>query len=164
MVAIVAALLEPLPPALRGRATVADGDTLRLGTDRIRLVGLDAPEHDQTCLDVSGDPWPCGRLSSDRLRALIDGEEVSCESEGKDRYGRYLGLCTVGGSDLGAILVAEGLAVADLPDYAREEASARNSRKGIWQGEFDRPRQWRDTHGDTAAGFDLLGWIRSWCR
>jgi endonuclease YncB( thermonuclease family) len=160
--AIAAALLEPLPPTLSGRASVADGDTLRLGADRIRLVGLDAPELDQTCLDASGTTWPCGRASSDRLRELIDDEELTCDTEGRDRYGRYLGRCTVGGTDLGAVLVAEGLAVSDHPSYAREEVIAREGQLGIWQGRFERPRQWRDTHGDAGSGFDLLGWIRSW--
>lgn len=161
LAAIVAALLEPLPPALNGRASVADGDTLRLKADRIRLIGLDAPELDQTCLDAKGSTWPCGRASSDRLRALVAGADVTCETEGRDRYGRYLARCAVHGNDLGAVIVAEGLAVAVLPAYASEEALARRDRKGIWQGRFDTPRQWRDTHGDAASGFDFLGWIRS---
>ena len=50
--AVVAALLEPLPPTLSGSVTVADGDTLRLGSEDIRLTGLDAPELDQTCIDA----------------------------------------------------------------------------------------------------------------
>lgn len=160
--AVVAALLEPVPPSLGGRASVADGDTLRLGGDRIRLTGLDAPELDQTCTDATGGTWPCGRQSSQRLSELVDGNPVVCTTSGKDRYGRFLGRCSVGDNDLGAVLVAEGLAVADLPSYATEEAVARREKRGLWSGTFDRPRHWRDTHGDLTQGFDFLGWIRSW--
>jgi endonuclease YncB( thermonuclease family) len=159
--AVAAALLEPLPPALSGKAQVSDGDTLRLGNDRIRLVGLDAPELDQTCIDAAGATWPCGRQSSRRLRELIGDNSVSCETDGRDKYGRYLGRCTVNDEDLGAILVVEGFAVASFPSYGTEETLARREKRGIWAGPFDTPRTWRDAHGDTATGFDLLGWIRS---
>ena len=159
--AVIAALLEPLPPTLSGEARVADGDTLRIGDDRIRLVGLDAPEFDQTCTDAGGTTWPCGREASQRLRELIDNSSINCETQGRDRYGRYLGRCTADGRDLGAALVAEGFAVASFPSYRAEETLARREKRGIWAGTFDTPRQWRDAHGDTATGFDLLGWIRS---
>jgi endonuclease YncB( thermonuclease family) len=159
--AIVAALVEPLPPALNGQARVSDGDTLRIGNDRIRIVGLDAPELDQTCTDATGAAWQCGRESSQQLRELVGGGTVSCITEGRDQYGRYLGRCTVDGVDLGATLVAQGFAIASFPSYGAEEALARREKRGIWSGSFDTPRRWRDTHGDTATGFDLLGWIRS---
>lgn len=162
--AVVAALFEPLPPELAGRATVADGDTLRLGSERIRLTGLDAPELRQTCTDAAGESWTCGQESRQRLAALVEGRAVQCTTAGRDRYGRYLGRCSVEGDDLGAILVSEGLAVADFPSYASEEAGAKRAGRGIWAGPFDPPRKWRDTHGETATGFDLLGWIRSWFR
>lgn len=159
--AVVAALLEPFPPSLKGTARVSDGDTLRIGSDRIRLVGLDAPEHDQICTDAGGDAWPCGREATRRLRDLIGDETVSCATEGRDQYGRYLGRCEVDDDDVGAVLVSEGLAVASFPSYGTEESLARREKRGIWSGTFDTPRQWRDTHGDTATGFDLFGWIRS---
>ena len=158
--AVVAALLEPLPPTLSGAARVSDGDTLRLGSDRIRLLGLDAPELDQTCVDEIGATWPCGREASRRLRELTGSGTVRCSTEGRDKYGRYLGRCSVDGKDIGATLVAEGFAVASFPSYGAEETLARREKRGIWAGPFDTPRRWRDTHGDTATGFDLLGWIR----
>jgi endonuclease YncB( thermonuclease family) len=130
--------------------------------ERIRLTGLDAPELDQTCTDGAGASWPCGRVASRRLAELVANEDIACATEGRDRYGRYLGRCSVNGDDLGSVLVREGLAVADRPSYLREDAEARGSRLGIWGGPFDTPRVWRDTHGESATGFDLLGWIRSW--
>jgi len=38
-----------------GAARVVDGDTLVIGTQRIRLFGIDAPESRQTCRASSGD-------------------------------------------------------------------------------------------------------------
>jgi endonuclease YncB( thermonuclease family) len=164
LAAVVAALLEPLPPAISGKARVADGDTLHLGDERVRFLGLDAPELHQTCTDANGDDWLCGQRSSDRLRQLIGNRTVVCTTKGRDKYGRYLGRCSVNGKDLGRTLVSEGLAVASFPDYGSEEASAKRDKRGLWAGQFEMPRQWRDTHGDTATGFNLLGSIRDFFR
>lgn len=158
--AVVAALFEPLPATIGGRARVADGDTLHIGDERVRFLGLDAPELHQTCTDTKGNDWSCGREASDRLRDLIANRTVECTTEGRDKYGRYLGRCSVDGKDLGAILVSEGLAVASFPDYGSEETVARREKRGLWVGQFEMPRQWRDSHGDTTDGFNFLGTIR----
>ena len=36
---------------IAGQASVVDGDTLDIHGQRIRLAGIDAPEHDQLCDD-----------------------------------------------------------------------------------------------------------------
>lgn len=159
--AVAAAHFEPVPEPISGHATVADGDTLRLGGDRIRLLGLDAPELAQTCLDARGEDWPCGHVAREKLTELVADADVRCVPTGTDRYGRLLARCTAGDTDIGAAMVAAGLAVAS-DSYLTEEAAARGEKLGLWQGRFDPPRRWRDAHGDLTGGFDLLGWIRSW--
>ena len=49
----------PVPAQLFGAVTVTDGDTLRLGAERVRLHGIDAPESKQTCR-AGGETWRCG--------------------------------------------------------------------------------------------------------
>ena len=54
---------------LSGRAVIVDGDTLRLGGERIRLKGMDAPELAQSCTGADGRSWPCGQQAKAALGA-----------------------------------------------------------------------------------------------
>jgi endonuclease YncB( thermonuclease family) len=132
---------------------VADGDTIEIAGQRIRLVGLDAPEWDQTCTNADGDTWSCGAAAADRMRQLVRGEMLSCAPEGHDRYGRLLAACTNGAGDIAQMLVRDGLAIA-TDRYFGAEAEAREARRGLWQGKFVTPAAWRDGagRGDGAGG------------
>jgi endonuclease YncB( thermonuclease family) len=58
----LAALLFPaitLAADLSGPVTITDGDTLRFGDVRVRLIGMDALEARQTC-KLDGEHYPCG--------------------------------------------------------------------------------------------------------
>ena len=90
--------------------------------------------------------YPCGRDARDALRRLIGGRAVTCEGWERDRYGRLLAFCKAGAVDLNRALVEQGWAVA-FGDFQAEEFAARQAARGLWAGDFDRPRQWRDTHG-----------------
>ena len=72
------------------RCTVVDGDTLRCGPERVRLIGIDAPELPGHCRAgrscVAGDPF----AATEALRQLIGTGEVKIERIGVDRYGRTL--------------------------------------------------------------------------
>ncbi|HTN62958.1 MAG TPA: thermonuclease family protein, partial [Devosia sp.] len=81
-----------------------------------------------------------------------------CRPEGHDRFGRILATCSAGGRDLGAQMVEAGLAIS-ADDYGREQTNARNAKRGLWVGPFERPRAWRDRHGretETSSGWDWL--------
>lgn len=155
LLALVAARLDPPPPPVSGQARASDGDSFRLGEDRVRLLGLDAPELAQTCAGADGAQWACGRAARDRMAGLLASGTVDCVPEDKDQYDRLLARCTVRGKDLGATLVAEGLAVSS-GDYWREEQAARTTELGIWAGGFERPRDWRDDHPRPQG---ILGWL-----
>ncbi|WP_366926568.1 thermonuclease family protein [Sphingomonas sp. LM7] len=70
---------------------VVDGDTLRCGHERIRLLGIDAPEMPGHCQKgrrcAPGDPF-ASRASLARAMA----GRLTIERIGSDRYGRTLGL------------------------------------------------------------------------
>lgn len=95
-----------------GRIDVVDGDTLRVGGATVRLHGIDAPEQDQTCTDASGTTWACGAWVTTQLEAAYQGKRTRCTQVDKDRYGRIVGQCFVGGTDIGQKLVQDGLAMA----------------------------------------------------
>lgn len=88
--------------------TVTDGDTVRLGEERIRLEAIDAPETAQPeCLAER----LLGELATARMRELValPGELVIIR-HGVDRFGRTLATITIAGLDLALELVTEGLA------------------------------------------------------
>jgi endonuclease YncB( thermonuclease family) len=133
-----------------------DGDTLRLGQRSARLIGIDAVELAQPCQRADGARWRCGAAARDALAALVARGDLQCRSRGTDRYGRLLVRCAVAGTpDIGAVLVAQGWAVSgdgrDDGPYAAGQAAARAAGRGIWQGSFTRPAQWRAEHGAPAA-------------
>ncbi len=144
-------------------AIVNDGDSLTLGAQRIRLRGIDAPEYAQTCVK-NGENYACGRRSREALAKLIGGKSVSCSGWEHDRYGRLLAECTAAGVNLNRMQVTSGWAVA-YGDYLEEEAQARQKKLGLWAGPFDRPRDWRDSHGGLAENeHRLKGSIIDWIR
>lgn len=78
-----------------------DGDTLRCGPERIRLLRIDAPESGQ----------PGAREAADALRLLVEGNRVTCVVRGRDAYGRLLGECFAGeGTSLSDRLLRQGAA------------------------------------------------------
>lgn len=156
LVAALAALFWPPSASISGRASAVDGDTLRISETRIRLLGLDAVEFDQTCSDAKGNSWPCGREAHAFLRELTKGGTTTCAADGRDRYRRVLARCSVLGADLGEQIVRAGWAVAEL-EYGVALAEARLNGRGIWAGRFDDPAAWRRDHGQDT--FDFWAWL-----
>ena len=130
---------------LEGSVHVVDGDSLRLGDRRLRLKGIDAPELRQLCRTGKTE-YACGRNAANHLRALINQQSVVCRTEGTDRYQRDLVRCQAGKVDLNAAMVRDGQAVG-YGDYGAEEREARDARRGLWVGDFERPKDWRAVHG-----------------
>ncbi|WP_375449500.1 thermonuclease family protein [uncultured Devosia sp.] len=156
--AVLAGWLDEAGSPVSGRPRISDGDSFHLGADRIRLLGIDAPELDQTCTDADSRNWPCGRAARDKLVDLVAAQSLTCQPDGHDRFGRILAICSAGGRDLGLQMVAAGLAVS-ADDYGREEAAARVARRGLWAGTFDLPRAWRDAHGREAEANAPWSWL-----
>jgi endonuclease YncB( thermonuclease family) len=133
--------------SLTGRARVIDGDSLDLGGERIRIYGIDAPEGRQTCNDLAGRPYACGREASRALAAAIAGRRVTCAAVDHDRYGRDVAICSVDGRDLGELMVRGGHALDYAQHsrgrYAAAQREARDAKRGMWAGSFEDPAAWR---------------------
>lgn len=155
LVALVAAHLQPnVSIDAEGTPRVGDGDSLTIGGERIRLVGIDAPELRQSCLR-EGTEYACGERAREALVDLVAGRTVVCEARERDRYGRLLATCRAGDTNLNRAMVEAGWAVA-YGDYGREEALAKEAGRGLWAGSFDPPSQWRRMHGGLVEDFDGL--------
>lgn len=90
-----------------GDDCVVDGDTFRLGGERIRIADIDTPEtHPPRCAREA----ELGAAATRRLHALLNAGPVALQDHGQDRYGRRLAIVSRGGRSLGDSLVAEGLA------------------------------------------------------
>lgn len=144
VMALCPSVLFAQTSSLSGRASVVDGDTLRIADAPIRLVGIDAPEAAQRC-SQAGQAIPCGALASEALRDLIRaGSGVTCILEGRDKYDRLLGRCSVAGVELNREMVRSGWAVAYWSqDYRPEEAEAKTARRGLWGTVFQQPSAYR---------------------
>jgi endonuclease YncB( thermonuclease family) len=131
--------------AVVGVASVIDGDTIEIHGQRIRLYGIDAPEASQPC-DLDGKPWRCGQASANALVEHIGRRPVTCAPRDRDRYGRLVAACSVGGASISAWMVREGWAVAYRrysQDFVADEAAAHAAKRGIWRSSFIVPWEWR---------------------
>lgn len=134
---------------LSGRARVIDGDTLAIGSAHVRLFGVDAPEHDQTC-DRDGQVWGCGQAAARALADVVGRARLVCEVQDRDRYGRAVSICWNGAQDVAEALVTQGAATAYRAyslRYVAAETEARAARRGIWGARMVRPEDYR--HGRT---------------
>lgn len=122
--------------------TAVDGDTIKLKGTTYQLYGIDAAEKEQACADG----WAAGRAAIIHLRDLMQDGEVACEAVATDRFGPGLAVCTVAGEDLGAAMVAAGMAWAftrHASDYIDEEAQANFDRLGVHNHGCMRAWDWR---------------------
>jgi micrococcal nuclease len=121
---------------------VADGDTVtvrcpnRKSGERVRLLGIDAPELLQAY----------GKEAHTALSNICKGKEALVERHGKDQYRRTLARITCDGVDAQRYMVDNGWAWAMRRDVDVElqslESEARKNKRGLWQD--DRPKSpWR---------------------
>jgi endonuclease YncB( thermonuclease family) len=77
-----------------------DGDTIRYGTERIRLRGLNAPELSD----------PGGLEARQRLAELLSQGNIRIIPHGQDVYGRMLADVFISDRNVADIMTAEGFA------------------------------------------------------
>lgn len=70
-----------------------------------------------------------------RLAQYIRDRNIRCAVMGKDRYKRYLAICLLDQTNLNALMVADGFALAYRQyskAYLAQELQAKDRRKGLW--------------------------------
>ena len=111
--------------------SISDGDTFTMLVNKeqikIRLHGVDCPEKKQDF----------GNVAKEYLSSNIFGKVVTVQNMNTDRYGRTIGIVTVGGVNINEKLLEEGLAwhyktYDKNPAWSRLEADARKNKKGLW--------------------------------
>lgn len=142
---------------------VMDGDTISLltrnGTSyKVRLIGIDAPERDQ-----SG--WQASQMG---LITLAMGRSASVKWQSTDSFGRLVARVTVEGKDLGLEQLRAGhawysrdyardLSESEAKTYEAAEAKARRLKLGLWKEPGARPPwEFREAQQSATPG-DLSG-------
>ena len=144
---------------ITGSAIVTDGDSIKINNNRIRLVGIDAPEINQKCIAKEyGGEYPCGKWSKSALENFVEESYVTCFYDELDQYKRILGVCYRGnknsvavkkkvkGLELNSHMVRLGNAVAYKKyssRYIDDEKHAIENKYGMWKGEFEMPWDYR---------------------
>ena len=136
----------PAYPTIYGSAGVISGDTLKIKGRFFKLYGIDAPELNQRCADGNGRSYSCGKIAARWLRDWIMDNPLECRIMQQDKKGNMVGNCAFGAYDLGAAIVNAGWAVAyekytDI--YVPYEQQAKINRRGLWNGKFYKPWDWR---------------------
>ena len=130
---------------LTGEARIIDADTVEIAGEKLRLEGIDAPESRQTC-KRDGKRYDCGKEAASALREKIGNVSITCKSETRDQYDRLIAVCYLDDMDLNGWLVHQGHALAYRhysKRYVAAEYEAWKAKRGIWQGPFIKPWQWR---------------------
>ena len=135
------------------KVIITDGDSLKIGKEKIRLSGIDAPEMKQICYDQNDSPYACGHLAKTYLEDIIKNQDyykkIYCYYSERDKYKRILGECMVGEPskvNINKLMVYRGHAVAYLrysEKYIEQQKTAKELNYGLWAGNFDMPEDWR---------------------
>ena len=94
--------------AIAGPARVIGGDTIWVGTTKIRLQGVSTPELGE----------PLGLKAKDFMSKLLNGKQVTCKPDGTVSFDRRVATCFLDGEDIAIPLVREGLA-RDCPKFSK---------------------------------------------
>jgi endonuclease YncB( thermonuclease family) len=101
---------------LVGRTRAEDGDTLRVAGITLRLEGVAAPEIAHPGLGIAEEPG--GPEAAAFMAHLVDGKVLVCDLTGRRTHGRPVAVCRLDGQDVGAAVIAAGLA-RDCPRFSR---------------------------------------------
>ena len=138
---------------IKGKPKVLDGDTIRIGNEKIRFSGIDSPESyyrgkKQTCY-LNEKKILCGDIAKTKLKEKIKNNPIICNVEkNKDFFKRFLGECFLNGKSLSKFMVRNGYAFDykkySKGKYTKDEKYAKDNKLGFWIMKFEYPWVWRD--------------------
>lgn len=114
-ISVVLALLMSAPPASAQPWRVIDGDTVEIAGETVRIANIDTPEIKHAQCDAER---RLGLVAKAELNGFLATGPITIQrgdpatGRQKDKYGRTLGLVTVGGRDAGEELIARQMARA----------------------------------------------------
>ena len=124
---------------------IIDGDTIKIGNEKIRFSGIDAPEISQDCIK-NKKKILCGVLAKEALLKKIGNKVPKCISTGKDIYKRILAECFINDESLSKFLVRNGYAFAYRKyskKFVKDEEFAKRNKLGLWSMKFKYPWEFR---------------------
>ena len=145
IVLIATFILLIVPNVFSNTVHVIDADTIKIGNEKIRFSGIDAPELNQDCFK-NEKKILCGVLAKKALLKKIGNKVPKCIIEGKDIYKRILAECFVNGDSLSKFLVRNGYAFAYRKyskKFIEDEEFARKNKLGLWSMRFEYPWKFR---------------------
>ena len=135
-------------PYVEGYARVVTASVLKIGRYYIKMLGIDAPDPRQTCADKHGSSYACGKRALTWLQNWINNRPIRCYVVGNVVHNRTTGVCFTqdGKYDLAAVVTNAGWALAwtqNTDVYVPYERQAAQNRRGLWEGRFYKPWDWR---------------------
>jgi len=127
---------------------VVDGDSISLS---MRIKGIDTPEKPQKCRKNADEVINCGAIAKEYLQILLDGidGELYIDPISFGYYGRMLVNVYKGSTNIGQMMVKDGMAYAYGNAYKDEENIAKLQEKGFWGYHTPplTPKIWRKRYG-----------------
>src|SRR5262249_14547302 len=141
-------LYRPAPDKtpISGQPTIVSSSSLTVNGKRIVFFGVDPLMPKNPC-NIGPRVWDCGTAAFRTLMNLVGREPVMCEPQVLDMFSRVFAKCTVNGQDIAMALVEAGMAVAfpaENKAYAEAGQKGKAEKKGMWQGTFMTPSDFRE--------------------
>lgn len=120
---------------------VYDGDTILVGSTKVRLLGVNSPEvawpkyqKKGECFGAEAKAWFSSRLLGKKVTLLPDPLAPD-----RDRYGRLLATVKFRGKNVNEELIKKGCALAPtrfphsrMKEFVALEREAKKSKRGLW--------------------------------
>lgn len=142
LVTRAAPAMTPASGRIESKAIAISGDEMRIGSEMVRLFGVERPDATQICAQSKS----CAANAKAALQKLVGGKKVTCDVSGRLTETISRATCQVNGADVAGQLVRGGHVFATtglFATYSSAEREARSNRVGLWRTDPARPSEHR---------------------